>query len=83
MPPRARARPAAAAARDVSQIDNIQTNVESASQRVHRGVGELQTAAKSQRRYRRKLCTLLLLGAIAIVVLIAVLKFALKAAMPF
>ncbi|KAG8459687.1 hypothetical protein KFE25_003139 [Diacronema lutheri] len=66
-----------------AQIDNIQTNVESASQRVHRGVGELQTAAKSQRRYRRKLCTLLLLGAIAIVVLIAVLKFALKAAMPF
>lgn len=66
-----------------AQVDNIQTNVEAASQRVTRGVGELQTAAKSQKRYRRKLCTMLLLGLVAVVAFVAVLKFALKAAVPF
>lgn len=66
-----------------AQVDNIQTNVEAASQRVTRGVGELQTAAKSQKRYRRKLCTMLLLGLVAVVTFVAVLKFALKAALPF
>lgn len=66
-----------------TQIDNIQTNIENASQRVHRGVAQLQTAAKSQVRYRRNLCTCVLLGLVAIIVFVCVLKFALKAAMPF
>mmetsp|Transcript_7109 Transcript_7109/g.19342 ORF Transcript_7109/g.19342 Transcript_7109/m.19342 type:complete len:299 (-) Transcript_7109:212-1108(-) len=65
-----------------AQIDNIQTNVENATARVTRGVGELQTAQRSQKRYRRKLCTMCVLAAIGIVAFLMVLKFALKVAMP-
>jgi t-SNARE complex subunit (syntaxin) len=66
-----------------SQIDNIQTNVENAAGRVHGGVAQLQTAAKSQKHYRRKLCYGLAFTAVAIIVLLAVLKLVLKAALPF
>jgi len=60
-------------------IDNIQTNIESASKHTTRGVKELKSANRRQRRARSRMCIFAVCLLVFLVIMVLVLKFALKA----
>ena len=60
-----------------TQIDNIQTNVESAAESTTRGVRELGRAARSQRRARSRMCLIAACVLVVLIILVLVLRFGL------
>ncbi|KAH9643966.1 hypothetical protein HF086_004227 [Spodoptera exigua] len=56
-------------------VDNVESNIESAGANVEAGVDELAKAAEYQRRYRRKMLILIIIGVIvAIIFIVWVIK---------
>jgi len=60
-------------------IDNIQTNIETAASQTSKGVAQLAKASRHQRRARKRMCCVTAMLFITIIVLVLVLKFAVKA----
>jgi len=58
-----------------TQIDNIQTNIETAATQTEKGVGELQRANRSQKKARSRMCIIALCIMAVMIVLVLVLKF--------
>jgi len=56
------------------QIDNIQSNIESAGTNVDRGVQELSRAARHQRRTRSRMCLIAICVLVVIIVLVLILR---------
>lgn len=63
-----------------THIDNIQTNIESANRQTAKGVKQLATASRSQRKNRKRMCCFAVLLIFILVALMLVLKFALHLA---
>jgi len=61
-----------------TQIDNIQTNIETAAESTNRGVRELARASRSQRRARGRMCLIAACVLAVLVILVLILKFGLK-----
>jgi len=59
-----------------AHIDNIQTNIESASQQTAKGVQQLAKASRSQKKNRGRLCCCAVTLLVGVVALVLVLKFA-------
>ena len=57
-----------------SQIDNIQTNIETAANSTQRGVRELARASRTQRQARRTMCIIIACTLALVTILIIVLK---------
>ena len=57
-----------------SQIDNIQTNIETAVNSTQRGVRELARASRTQRQARRTMCIIIACTLALVTILIIVLK---------
>jgi len=60
-----------------AQIDNIQTNIESAATSTEKGVRELARASRHQRRTRSRMCIIFACVLVVIILLVVVLKFGL------
>ena len=60
-----------------AQIDNIQTNIESAATSTEKGVRELARASRHQRRTRSRMCVIFACVLVVIILLVVVLKFGL------
>ena len=58
-----------------TQIDNIQTNIETAADSTTRGVRELARASRSQRRARSRMCIIAACVLAILIILVMVLKF--------
>ena len=58
-----------------TQIDNIQTNIETAHSQTTRGVKELARASKSQRKARSRMCIIAICVMAVLIILVLVLKF--------
>merc|ERR1712146_666681 len=59
-----------------THIDNIQTNIESAARQTGKGVQQLASASRSQRKNRSRMCCLAMVLIFFLIALILVLKFA-------
>ena len=59
-----------------THIDNIQTNIESAARQTGKGVQQLASASRSQRKNRSRMCCFAMVLIFFLIALILVLKFA-------
>ena len=59
-------------------LDAIETNVEDGAANIEEGTSQLQKAAQYQRRHRRRLCYLAIIGLIILIIIITVIVVEMK-----
>ncbi|KAI4462671.1 syntaxin [Holotrichia oblita] len=59
-------------------VDSIENNIDATATHVEDGTSELQKAAQYQRKYRKRLCLLALIGTVVLIILIIVLVVELR-----